>query len=163
MLKFKFLTGDIDWKTYGGKFISKKLNNGEFNYWLVMEVINWWEETGDETQDQYCVTLSAVSPESVRQDTLNSAIKSCGWKDDKDYSAIELVEILHSYGTYVVLWQGQGYNIKQLMKEARKQADLSCMLFGFYMDRPQNRIGQTGWDTIRGQDLKEFFEINYSE
>jgi hypothetical protein len=46
-MKFKFLTGDINWQTYGGKFISKKLNNGEFDHWLVIEVTNWANAVGE--------------------------------------------------------------------------------------------------------------------
>ena len=32
MVKFKFLTGDCNVSQYGGKFISNKQNNGEFDY-----------------------------------------------------------------------------------------------------------------------------------
>lgn len=158
MLKFKFLTGDIDWREYGGKFISKKLNNGEFDYWLVMEVVNMHEATGDEDQDKYYVNLQAVSPESVDKENLDRAIESFGMPDIVLTDTM-LVETLSDYGIYAVLWQGTNNNINSLMREARRQANLSSMLFGFYMDRRQNRIGQTGWDLIRGQDVREFLNI----
>ena len=35
-MNLKFLTGDINWTEYGGKFVTKKLNNGDFDYWLVL-------------------------------------------------------------------------------------------------------------------------------
>jgi len=44
-MKFKFLTGDIDWITYGGKFVSERLDSGLFNYWLVLDFLNL-EEAG---------------------------------------------------------------------------------------------------------------------
>jgi hypothetical protein len=43
------------------------------------------------------------------------------------------------------------------MKEARKESQLINMLFGFYMDRPENGIGQDGWGLIAGQDVNDFF------
>jgi len=39
-MRFKFLTGDVNWETYGGKWVSPKLNNGDFDYWLVLEFVN---------------------------------------------------------------------------------------------------------------------------
>lgn len=158
-MQFKMLIGDINWRVYGGKFVSKRLNNGEFDYWLVLEVINMWEATGDESGDQYAVQLLSVSPEQVKSDDLNRAFESCGLSSgdfDLNNPLIQ-VEALAEYGVYATLWSNTGNNIKSLLREAHKQANLSNMLFGFYMDRYQNRIGQTGWDVIRGQSVIEFY------
>jgi hypothetical protein len=155
MLKFKMLSGDIDWKRYGAKFVSKRLNNGDFDYWIVLEVTNMHEATGDEDREKYYVTLTAVSPESVSQKNIDRALSCCGFSDEeieeRAQDPLLLVEALSDYGIFAVLWQGTGNNIRQLMKTAHKEAFFSSRFFGFYMDRSMNMIGQTGWDLIAGK------------
>jgi len=34
--------------------------------------------------------------------------------------------------------------------QAKHEAQLANMLFGFYMDKAVNRIGTTGWEAIKG-------------
>jgi len=170
-IRFKFLTGDVNWQEYGGKFVSKKLCNGydgkgavqgedyDFRYWLVMDVRpneDW--EYGDKKDPKYYVSLAVVSPEAADPGELQRAIDSWGIPDDElpRYMAdpMFLVECLHSYGVAAYVWQGHGNNLSALMKEARREAQLaSGIMFGFYMDRAQNMIGSTGWDTVRGDLL----------
>lgn len=168
-IRFKFLSGDVNWKTYGGSFVSKKLCNGhdgkgavkgqdyDFHYWFVLDVSpNEDYERGDK-EPAYYVSLAVVSPEAADPKEMDAAIGSWGLPDDRlaEYmkDPLFLVECLHSYGIAAFVWQGQGNNLSVLMKEARKQAQLAEMLFGFYMDRPQNKIGSTGWDCVRGDPL----------
>jgi hypothetical protein len=154
MIKFKMLSGDVDWKRYGARFVSKRLNNGDFDYWIVLEVTNLHEATGDKDQEKYYVTLTAVSPESVSRENIDSVLSCYGLSDEEieslDQNPLLLVEALSDYGIFAVLWQGTGNNIRQLMKTAHEEAFFSSRLFGFYMDRPMNMIGQTGWDLIAG-------------
>lgn len=169
-IRFKFMSGDVDWQTYGGQFVSKRLCNGhdgkgavkgqdyDFHYWLVMDVRpneDW--EYGDKHQPKYWVSIAVVSPEAADPKELQAAIASWGLPDDRlaEYmkDPLFLVECLHSYGVAAYVWQGEGNNLSVLMREARKQAQLVDMMFGFYMDRPQNAIGSTGWDTVRGDLL----------
>jgi len=71
------------------------------------------------------------------------------------------VELLASYGVYAVLSRHDGNNYRAVLKEARKEAYMaSALMFGFYMDRPQNRIGSTGWDTIQGNLLAGLDRLN---
>lgn len=37
-----------------------------------------------------------------------------------------------------------------IIRELRRKADNSNFLFGFMMDRPENGMGATGWDMIKG-------------
>ena len=46
-VRFTFLSGDCNWSDYGGKWISQKFNNGDFDYWLVRELIPMSEHTDD--------------------------------------------------------------------------------------------------------------------
>lgn len=153
MNKFRFLTGDVNWLAYGGKWVSRKLNNGDFDYWLVIELVNIDDACGrdNEGQPRYNVSLSAVSPSEAGAN-MARALECCG-VDPNDPAATNVlvqVECLHSYGIHVPLWVGNGNNARKLLREARRQACPATGLFGFYMDRAVNRIGTTGWEAIRG-------------
>ena len=148
-MKFKFLTGDINWQTYGGKFVSKKLNNGDFDYWLVLEVINMHDATGEESIEKYNVSINAVSPEQAGKENLDKALECCG-VPEMELTDLMKVEALDSYGVRAPLWSGNSNNINKLLKEAKKQAQLTEMLLGFAMDKPLNKIGSTGWEFIKG-------------
>jgi len=148
-IQFRFLTGDINWLDYGAKWISKRFNNGDWDYWLVLELTNMWEATGEQDQPKYNVTLSAVSPEAAK-DNMQAALKCCGLEGESDLTDLMKVEVLHTYGTSAPLKQWNGGNAHKLLKEAKHEAQLAEMLFGFYMDSPKNAIGSTGWDFISG-------------
>lgn len=152
MIRFKWLSGDVNDLLYGGKWVSSKQNNGEFDYWFVIELVNMWDATGNEKQDKYYVTLGAVAPAEVGQKEWDSAL-SCVGVDDKPVDVLAQVEILHDYGTYAVLGQWSGSNTRRMLAVARKRARRAEFFFGFYMDRPQNMIGTTGWDAIKGDIL----------
>lgn len=146
MTKFNVLTED--------KWVSQKLNNGEFDYWLVLELINIDDACGrdNEGQSKYNVSLSCVSPGEAGQKNIDKARQSYyGWEDGTNtLSDLELVEMLHSYGVSARLWQSNGNNARKLLKEAKQQAKQTEFLFGFAMDRAVNRIGTTGWEALRG-------------
>jgi hypothetical protein len=152
-MRTKFLTGDVNWQVYGGKFVTKKLNNGEFDYWLVVDVINMHQATGDLNQSKYSVSIQAVSPGQAGKEKIQAALDYCGIDlntiHKKHHEAI-LVEALSDYGVYANLRTFSGNNLSKLMKEARKELQVISCLFGFYMDCPENRIGDTGWDMIQG-------------
>jgi len=158
-MKFTFFTGDYNWQTYGGKFISKKLNNGDFDYWLVMSVINMHDATGDENQEKYNVNVCVIAPSELSEKELDSALSCCGFEESKDeliekYGATILVEAISDYMGGAVIFDESGNNLKKLMKDARKESDLmGSFLFGFAMDKYQNRIGSTGWDLLKGDIL----------
>lgn len=148
--QFRFLSGDVNYQEYGGKFVSKRLNNTEFDYWLIMNVVNL-HDAGDEKQDKYYVNLAAVAPSQVARKELDAAKSCCdfdAWGNPGD--PLHLVEVLAEYGILAQLWQATGNNLRTLMKAARKEAQIIELLFGFYMDRPQNGLGATGWDCIAG-------------
>ena len=161
-MRFKFLTGDVNWQRYGGKFISNKLNNGDWDYYLVLDIVNLEDcDFPDRDKDLYNVSIHAVSPQAAGKENLDKAFACCGFDDEflEKYESNELIQVeaLATYGIFAQLWNRSGKNVNKLLTEARKEAKIAEMLFGFYMDRPQNGIGQSGWDCISGQDLREFF------
>jgi len=158
-MEFEILYGDDNWEEYGGKWISPKLNNGDFDYWLVLEFINWLDATGELYNDnEFLVELTAVSPDQAR-DELDNAYFCNGFTGEElaEYIGDELdrlnVECLSSYGVSSNLWSEAGNDADALLKKAKQAALVVSGLFGFFMDSPQNRIGSTGWDTISGDLL----------
>ena len=157
MVRFKFLIGDVNYTQYGGKFISNVQNNGEFDYYFVIELINWEEAVGErEAPSKYHVSLAAISPEQVGKDKLTSAFADYGL-DDEMMSKPEIqVEVLHGAGYGVVpVWGENGNNWRKLMRDAHKQAQIASMLCGFVFDRVLNGIGETGWERLKHTDVSD--------
>lgn len=157
-IKFKFLTGDNNWKEHGGCFISPKFNNGEWDYWLVMDVCNLGSITDKGREyTEYSVTVYAVSPEAAGKSKLEEAIKSMGFERDEvaEWLATDeaKVEVLHSYGTEARLWDERGNNLAKLILKAKRDLYTINGMLGFFMDSPQNGIGSTGWDLIAGNTM----------
>lgn len=150
-MNFKFLTGDCDWQKYGGKFISKRLNSGDWDYWLVYEVINMEEACGEKG---YNVSLFAVSPEAAGIHNFVKACQSLGFSGEVPehfYTDVGKVEVLCNCDIKAQLWTGNGNNLSKLIKEVHYKAEgISGIFFGMMMDSPQNSIGSTGWDLIAG-------------
>lgn len=151
-MKFRFLTGDVNWLAYGGKWVSSKQNNGDFDYWLVLDFVNMEEACGSDNdgKPKYHVELCAVSPHEAGETGLASAFECCGVPEDAKQNPLCQVEALHSYGISAHLWQADGKNAHKLLREAKRQAQMVNGLFGFFMDRTENRIGSTGWEFIKG-------------
>jgi hypothetical protein len=163
-VRFHFLTGDVNFTQHGGKWLSNKLNNSEFDYYLVIELMNW-HELGYEEQPRYNVCLSAVSPQQAGEEHLQRAYDCVGLTPDMLESlkasgnlAEAQVEALHSYGGVAPVWQADGDNWKSLMQQARAEAQCCEGLLGFYLDRPVNRIGETGWEALRMADTREVLD-----
>ena len=139
---------ELENNDYNIRLISKKLNNGDFDYWLVIEAL-YMEEYTPDPDFKYMVSLQAVSPQEAGPEQLNSALRSAGLEDIELTDWIK-VGLLSESGCYAQLWNDGGDNLRELLKEARNQATISNIFFGFMMDKPMNMIGSTGWDFIKG-------------
>lgn len=144
------------------KLISPKLNNGEFDYYLIINLLDFHEMSGDTSGLKYAVQILAVSPDSVSAENMRRALESLSM-DRADLTDLLRAEALADYGICANLWSQSSNNRRDLLKAARREIKLIEMLFGFYMDRPENRIGQDGWNLIKGQDLREFYAERKSD
>ena len=151
MIKTKFLTGDVNWKEYGGKFVTKKFNNGEFDYYLVIDFINMHDATGDTEQDKYQIIIGAVKPKHSKE-KMKDVLSAFGLEDENpdDLTELQKVMYVYEYGLSASLYNISGNNAEKLLKEARKELQNIPSFFGFYMDKQMNAIGNTGWDFIDG-------------
>ena len=156
-MRFTFLTGDVNWLDYGGTFVSRKMNNGEFDYWLVIEVINWEDAVGEheaKSLGTYNVSLSIVAPSEIDDETRKGLLETMGMDDyEGEINELTWVMLASDYGCQAQIWNESGNNLRNLMREAHRQADINGIFFGFQMDRAQNAVGSTGWDFVRGDVL----------
>lgn len=141
-----------------GKWVSNKLNNGDWDYWLVIELIDMVDAVGErearEAGYKYIAELSAVSPSAAGPRNVQTALSSCGMEGEANPLAI--VEALHSYGIKARVWDDNGNNASKLLKQAREQAKVKGdFMFGFAMDSRQNALGAKGWDFIKGQYMPD--------
>lgn len=126
-------------------YVSQKLNNGDFEYFLVLEVLDL-REACDERG--YVVSIHAVSEQKLGEDEVNRLLS--------DYDQTEIIDeqtkaaMLAIEGYSAVLFCEKVFNKRKAVKLGKEQAEAIHVLFGFYMDQPLNLVGSTGWDFIRG-------------
>ena len=144
MTRFQQLTED--------KLVSQKFKNGDFDYWLVIETIDFIEATGTLADgNKYGIAIHAVSPQAAGEEKVQASFDCCG-VEDNDIKQKDLVQVecLQTYGVSAQIWNDAGNNLGKLISKAKKEAQIIPNLFGFYLDRVLNRIGSTGWDFIKG-------------
>jgi hypothetical protein len=155
-LRFSGLKGDMNWMSFGGKWVSNKLNNGDFDYYLVLEINNLIDTCGEKEAKEmggtYMVSLSAVAPSEVLEAEAKNAMKSFDVNLDFNKMDAQMqVEVLHSYGIRSEIWNGTGNNARKLLKEARQHArEEGTKSFNESLSRFANKIGHTGADCLRG-------------
>jgi len=138
---------------------SREINHGDWPFRFMIQIQyteEWCGESEVKEIGKYIVGLHVVSPMAAREtNAYQSALKSCGWTEDqvKQWGPMAEYCMLLEYGTAAHLWESSGNNLKVLMKQCREQLKQSDFMFGFAMDRPENAIGTTGWDAIRGDIL----------
>lgn len=130
------------------EWISQKLNNGEFDYWLVLQVIS----LDRENEKFKAAQISVVAPSQLREERLNSLQNRMGvepskWEDTPDkYKVGDTFE----YGCHAPVWHASGKAEMEMMVEGVKIAQTIPHFFGVYMDRQVNGMGARGWDLIKG-------------
>jgi hypothetical protein len=137
---------------YDNTFISKRLNNGDWDYWLLIR-LQYLEEYLPEdeikTTGKYSADIIAISIEAA-QEHIEQAIECMGFQDGIEITEEIKIESLLDYGIYATLWSKTSNNKNLLLKQAREEIQKISFLFGFYMDKAENMIGNDGWDFISG-------------
>jgi hypothetical protein len=127
----------------------KTLNNGDFDYKMVIQLTDMDEATGDTSQGKWMATLSAVkTPKYLTKEQLADVANTCSM-ESKDVTCFDIAAV----GICANIKTMLGNNKSRILSTLKKEANTASMLFGFYMDRPLNAIGSTGWDFINGDFL----------
>ena len=113
-----------------------------------------WER---EPQNQYHFEILACGPKWPSPKNLRERLRDyeMSVEDFQGYPLEGQLELLVDMGLHACLWQQSGNNWNKLLKQARQEMQPMLFLTGFYLDRPQNAVGDSGWDWMRG-DLCTF-------
>jgi hypothetical protein len=132
-------------------WISQEINHGDFPFRLFVKV-QPMEDYGEEVVrdlGEYYATVEAVSLEAAG--TAGDSFLNDTFPDGHDGVSQEWLHIeLAQHGIAATLWQKGGNDEEELTKLAHEEIKNADFLFGFYMDRPCNKVGATGWDFIKG-------------
>ena len=157
MARFSFLTGDCDWLTYGGMWISNKLSTGAFDYWLVIRLDNLEELGADDEGLKYAMSLLAVAPDFVTAETWESIWNQFDgdfWENlEPEHVNDVRVEECVQYGAYGTVWHDMGNNYKKLMTSAKQAAQNVEKYPWSYFDQTANALGSTVLDFMAGDPL----------
>lgn len=162
-MKFEFLTGDIDWITYGGKFVSKRLDSGLFHYWLVLDFINL-EEAGaqdDEEDFTYHAAIQAVAPDLLGFDKIDELLAQMDreWLQEWYYRQTEsnrmllLIEEASTYGYCGSCGYFEGDDWRRTIVDAKKKASHVATYPWSYWGDAANQLGATVYDCMTGDPL----------
>jgi len=151
----------FDYVTEDALESKKTFNNGDFDYKWVIDVTDMDSATGDTSKGKWMATLSAVKTKEYITPTQRTEIaRAIGIPQTKaDVSCFDIA----SYGICANIKTMLGNNKSRILSTLKKEADIANLLFGFYMDRPLNAIGSTGWDFINGDSgagLRRWAEEN---
>lgn len=137
-------------------WISSKHNNSDFDYWLVIHLLCLADYPDIHDYD-YHIQIMVIAPGEVPESVRDEYISSLGCNDDEydhaDTDARTMAILLAESGCGPTVWSKSGNNRKKLYREAIQEAQAIEMLLGFYLDKPINRIGTTGWEMLRGDFL----------
>jgi len=141
---FQFLTGDVNYLDYGGKWYRQV----DATRYHVIELINYWEATGEKDMDKYYVSLSEVDLNSPQ---LKEAIKCCG-DDENELTDLWKVDSLASYGAKAPLGTWSGSNANKLIASAKRESRSldNPEAYEEAMSRPVNAIGSTAREYANG-------------
>jgi len=167
---WKFLTGDVNWEDYGGKWAKKAWDNS----WWILRFENC-EEWGDGATGYSC-DIQRIDLLEVPGDTLVSALSSCGWAysqeeqgivcshsddvvvkfTDKHFELV-LIDCLSGYGCYAPMGSVTGESYPDLVRAAGHNAADEMMADSVATARalakPANALGATAADFGCGDPL----------
>jgi len=147
MSGWEFLTGDIDYTCYGGKWY-KQIDDVVYH---VIELINWHDATGDTDQPTYNVELQEIDLSIA---DIESALNCCGWiNDETELNHALVVDSVSSYGQYAPMGNWNGNNYRKLLRQAKNESrfiESDHEYHSYMLDRPVNQLGSTACEYARG-------------
>ena len=135
-------------------WLTRDINYGDYplHFALRLEYLEYYGDEIAHDVGQYSVSLLAVSPEAAKDKLAGSCgIYGLHVEHLNTMTSLSKTELLIETGIYARLFNKCGNNKNALLQEARQEFKKVQMLFGFYMDKPQNAVGATGWDFIKGE------------
>lgn len=110
------------------------------------------------TEHRYYASFVTVNPSMAGKKNREGALDSCGFDEERRADILKnrkcMEQVLIQYGTYATHFELCGNSKSDVIKRLMKHWFEMEGLTGFVIDRPQNAIGSSGWDFMRGDPLK---------
>lgn len=149
------------WKTLmDGDELLKVRQAGNTGYWWVLKSTDLVDACGEREAAEVSgnkrmlvmgdLTL-VPSPDHVSEQRIAEVRESCGWEGADEHWPMFWVEMANSYGLAIPVHHAFGVTPKSALRRAlaNAQVDLDGSI-DCYLDRPLNRIGQTGREYLAG-------------
>ena len=118
---FQFLTGDVNWKDYGGKWF-REIDPHEY---YIIEFINWENATGEEFNhgNRYYVEgrLIDLSPGSSWHKNIKNALESYGIEKGEELTEIMILEAVDGYMGGDRVYEELGNNAEKLLADCKRR------------------------------------------
>ena len=142
-------------------FASKVINHGDwpFHFLIVVDYLDRVSREWAEKSGNYHVAIHVASAEACA-DKCQRVVDTIG-ETLETFQALPYVQqcrVVQEYGYSAALHQNTGNNLRTLLRAARKELKVLDFMFGFYMDRPINAMGATGWDFVKGEFIPQGLE-----
>lgn len=98
MIQYRFLSGDINYQKYGGKWYKRV--DSQCGGYYVIEAVNMDDATGDITQGKYMFNVLSLWLDSTPQEHIRSALQCCGLENEKEITELIKIEALTGYGYF---------------------------------------------------------------
>lgn len=154
-------------------YISKKFNNGDFDYYLAIVVRDLFElglvtindDPDMDDDDRYGIDILAISP-YINHDLSRKLISDWGNGEDDSYinDPVNQCLALIEYGKCATLFSMDCSFLEVGLVKMDEMINSINALFGFFMDKPQNQIGDDGWVFIGyGESVMSKYRKEISE
>jgi len=152
-IKFSSLPKQPYQSEHENRWISQKLTEGEFNYYLVLEIISLKYNPG------YMVGLSIVSPDQLKK--YNPDIVQKKWNKNIFSDEIKLAEALYFAGIHVIIISQYGLHRQKLLEMVQEKIPTAIESVNYYMNQIVDTVDITGWELLSGKTLCDIYgEIN---
>ena len=133
-LEFEVISDDL----YGSV---KEFDTGEMKYRLIIEIVE-----NPDSKDEYLGILSVVKSPKYLPTKIRKSVAETSCVEVKNLTYTDL----YYYGLNATVASNKGNDPSKLLDELSKQAPAITGLLGFFLDKPQNAVGATGWDLLIG-------------
>lgn len=157
MIRFSFLSGDLNFLDYGGRWLSNEQvsETGE-KFFFGIRLENWEDVSGEPGpgNTKYLLELVIIPhPDHISPERVQTAIASSGIDllSMPVNSVLPTIEALWSHGVCVPVRQLNSNNWKGGMRELRRTAEKA--VYEEVLESTVNKIGSTGREYLEGDFL----------
>ena len=146
MAGWQFLTGDVNFADYSGKWY-RQIGDEVYH---VIELVNMIDACGSDASYTYSVSLQEIDLSIV---DIDAALSCCGWISDDCQDDTMIVDSVSCYGSYAPMGQYDGNNYRKLLADAKRESRLLTDDSAYHnaqLCRPVNRLGSTALEFSRG-------------